>query len=443
MTSDARPVSQPLPAEPDPMEVPGRAIASALALAVPALLLMADVAWAYLRGWWPDTNLEPLGVDLLLLWIALIVLALVSTRGRQFLATHLPHIVLLVVSCCVGLFVAELALGRIQAISGDPLHGRRPGFEVVYHPKPGIMRGVGPEAHVHYNDWGVRGSNPPPRSAAYRILCLGGSSTACTYLDDEKTWPQVLSRVLDEVESSQKHWVGNAGMPGYQALQHLRFAEESPVMGEIDCLVVQAGINDFMACLAGPQPLPPTWTRLRLWQLARTGARRYSENTTLVEDAAGDVYRRRRELRAKADQSSNPPDISGCLAEYADNLRALVAVCQKRNVRVVLTTQPTLWQDNMADGERALLWFGQLPDGRYLSVEQLRRGMDRYNEVVRAVCRETGAELVDLTELDGDSSSFYDDCHLTEMGARRVAELVAAGLAKQSAKSAVVESQTP
>src|SRR6476660_9100331 len=144
MTSDARPGSQPLRAEGDPMEVPGRAIASALVLAVPALILMADVARAYLRGWWPDTNLEPLGVDLLLLWIALIVLALVSTKGRQFLATHLPQIVLLVVSCCIGLFVAELALGRIQVISGDPYHGRSPGFEVTYHPKPGIMRGVGP-----------------------------------------------------------------------------------------------------------------------------------------------------------------------------------------------------------------------------------------------------------------------------------------------------------
>jgi lysophospholipase L1-like esterase len=443
MTTDARPVSQQLRAEPDATELPGRAIASALVLAVPALILMADVGWAYLRGWWPDTNLEPLGVDVLLLWLALIVLALIWSKGRQFLATHLPQVVLLVASCCVGLLVAELSLGAMLAASGDPLHGRRPGFEVVYHPRPDIMRGVGPEAHVHYNDWGVRGSNPPPRNAAYRILCIGGSSTACTYLDDEKTWPQVLSRVLDQADPGHKHWVGNAGMPGYQAPQHLRFANESPVMGEIDCLVVQAGINDFMACMAGPQPAPPAWTRLRLWQLARTGARRYSENSTLVEDTAGDVYLRRRALRASADQSANLPDISGCVAEYADNLRALVVACQNRNLRVVLATQPTLWQDSMNDAERALLWFGQMPDGRYLSVAQLRRGMDRYNEVVRAICRETGAELVDLSELDGDSTAFYDDCHLTEAGARRVAQLVGAGLAKQSAKPAVAESQNP
>jgi lysophospholipase L1-like esterase len=443
MTTAARTTPEPLRGEQAASDFPGRAIAGACVLAAPVLILMADVASAFVRGWWPDANLEALAIDVLLFWLALVVLVFTWGKGRRFLVTHFPQLVLLVASCSIVLLAVDLALGPILAVVSDPMHGRRPGFEVTYRPQQAIMRGVGPTAHVRYNAWGVRGSDPPPRPAAYRIVCIGGSSTACTYLDDEKTWPHLIAEYLDEADAGQKHWIGNAGIPGYQAAEHLRFANESPVMSEIDCLVVQAGINDYMTCLAGPKPAPPAWTKLQLWQLAKNLSRRFSESGTSVEDNAGTVYQRRRALRAKAELSDAQPDLAGCLADYTEKLRELVAVCQRRKVRVVLTTQPTLWRESMEDAERALLWFGQLPDGRYLSLEQLRRGMDRYNEAVRTVCRETGAEFVELSELDGDSSAFYDDCHLTETGARRVAQRVAAGLAKLPAKPDVAESQTP
>ncbi len=91
----------------------------------------------------------------------------------------------------------------------------------------------------------------------------------------------------------------------------------------------------------------------------------------------------------------------------------------------MVTTQPVLWRDDLDAENKALCWFGVLPDGRYLSIAELRAGMDRYNNVLRRICDERHVELIDLSQLNGDPQLFYDDCHLTEAGADRMARLIA------------------
>ena len=44
------------------------------------------------------------------------------------------------------------------------------------------------------------------------------------------------------------------------------------------------------------------------------------------------------------------------------------------------------------------------------------------------MAHDRGWGFVDLSELNGDPTVFYDDVHFTEEGARRVAELVAEAL---------------
>jgi lysophospholipase L1-like esterase len=205
----------------------------------------------------------------------------------------------------------------------------------------------------------------------------------------------------------------------------LQFARRSPLVDEVDCLVVQTGINDFMSCLMGPRPAEPSWAHSNVRQLVRTLAYRLAPGETLVEDTGGTVYARRRAKRQTAALDDSEPELADCLRAFERDLNELVDACRARNVRIVFTTQPTLWRSDL-DAENAdLLWFGQMPDGRYLSIAQLRAGMDRYNQALRRVCRDRSVELVDLSELDGDGAMFYDDCHFTELGAGRVARLVA------------------
>ncbi len=398
-----------------------------LALAAPAIAFTADTMIALARGWRVDSRADRALLIVAGLWLVTVTAALLVPVGRRFFANKFAQLIALSVSVCGVLVVFEIVLGPILADLGDPFHLRKPGLEMVYYPQPGIMRDVGPETHATFNSWGTRGSEPPPREQAYRILCLGGSSTACTYLDDPKTWPQLLESYLATTlppDPSCGYWVANAGRPGYRSAAHQRFVERSPLVDRVDCIVVQAGFNDFMSCLAGPRPTP-LWTRSFVWQPARNVVRRSMTTGTLVQDKAGTVYERRRAVRQAAAIDTSRPALEECLERFAANVRGIIDACRQRNVRVVFTTQPALWRVDLDEENAALLWFGKLADGRYLSIERLRAGLDRYNGLLREVCRERGVELVDLSVLDGDPAVFYDDAHFTETGADRLARLLA------------------
>ena len=103
------------------------------------------------------------------------------------------------------------------------------------------------------------------------------------------------------------------------------------------------------------------------------------------------------------------------------------------HLRIIFLTQPTLWKtEGLTPRESEALvfgWVGRNPGDEFYAAEALARGMDRYNESTRRVCRERNVECIDLAAtLKRDLSVFYDDDHFNLSGAEQVARLVAAQL---------------
>lgn len=354
------------------------------------------------------------------------VLAGLLPRCRAWLACHAPQLILASIATVCGLLLAEAASMLLTPLYEPPVHLRRPGVEIIYHPQPGAMRGISGESHTRINSWGIRGDEPPPAGEAVRILCLGASSTNCTYLDESETWASVLQQRLNAADPGHRYWVGNAGIPSLTTRQHLKFVEESPIPTAVDCVILQAGINDFMQGIAPAARPAPFWSRAHLWRLATSVARRYLNSPDIViEDAAGKSYIRRRAQRVAAEKVHRLPDLQQPLAEYADRLNAIITACQRNKVRLIVTSQPVLWQDPSDAADEPLFWFGRMEGDRYLATEELRQGMDRYNRRTQEVCKACGVEFIDLSALNGDDQVFYDDCHYTEEGARQVARRIA------------------
>jgi hypothetical protein len=151
-----------------------------------------------------------------------------------------------------------------------------------------------------------------------------------------------------------------------------------------------------------------------------------------IEDDRGEVYKNWREHRQHASAIIDTlPDLTSALNRFGENLNLIIEEAHKQSLQIYFVNQAALWKDSMTDDELKLLWMGGIGNYQqeaghaYYSPNVLRKGLDMYNEKLKDLCRENGIAMIDIdSNLPRDATIFYDDCHFTEAGARRVAEIV-------------------
>lgn len=397
-------------------------------LALLPLILTLDSTVAMARGWQPRTA----GTFGLLAYafaglVFLLLAALVLPPVRRLLRGRARQLWIFSVGLLVGWAVAEVLVMALFA--GPGFHLRAGATEHTFTPDPFQMPGVSSEARSSYNSLGIRGAELPPRDEAYRILCVGGSTTECYYLDDSQAWPLVLAERLNAADG-RRYWVGAAAVSEAGTAQHLEFIRTSPLVGEMDALVLLVGGNDLVRSVLG---LPveasgdaPLWLRSKLLSLAR-----YVWNVPLGKslriDATGE---RLHEARMGRPIPPREIDIEGQLAGFEARLRAIVEAADERGVRLVLVTQPVLWDDFLTMLSAKKFWLTRVipipRDWDYLTASNLRDASDLYSQTVVTVGRETGTEVIDAAlDLSGKERVFYDDYHLNVEGNAELAAIVA------------------
>jgi lysophospholipase L1-like esterase len=409
---------------------PRLAVALAALLAWPLLVLL-DSGVALARGWEPRGMLFR-AVTLACLAVAGLVIAVaLLPPGRRLLARHWAPLVSFTVSLSLaGLAVEALAWRFPGLLANRYAHSRGPGVHRVFRPDPRWVAGIHGESRYTTNELGIRGGPLPKPGTAYSILCIGGSTTECTYLDDDETWPHLLMAELD-ARSGRLTWVGGLGISGYTSHEHLDFLRHAPQVRRFDAAVFLIGINDLIHFLnnsleIGPRPL---WRRSALLSAAASALQRRTLRHLLyeVEDPTGANMEPRRQLRREAPVRRGLPDLTPGLRDYGERIADLDAACRGWHIRCVFLTQPVLWRADLGRRESASLWMGSDEAGRFYPPGELRSAMDRYNATLVAGCSRLGLECVDLAApLSGREDVFLDDCHFTEAGARQVAGLVAA-----------------
>jgi len=413
-------------------------LAAALAalLAMPALVLL-DTAVALARGWEPRGPLVRWVATACLAAIVLPLLAAATRVGRELLVRRWAAIFTMAVSLALGWAVVETLAWAAPGLLGNRFaHSRGPGVHRVFRPDPRIIAGISGESHYTTDELGIRGGPFPAAPGIPRILCLGGSTTECTYLDDDATWPHLLQEEL-RVRSGRPAWpvwVGGLGISGYTTFEHLDFLRRSPLARRFDRrfdrIILLVGIDDLVRFLSGALELGPRplWRRSTLVSTLAAAVQRRVLRHLLYEeeDATGRSLLERRRLRREAPQRADLPDLRKALADYQDRIAGLADACRRVHARCLFLTQPVLWQEALPAAEQGSLWMGTDGRGAYYTAGALRQGMDRYNSALLAVCARRGLECLDLAaSLSGRPGVFYDDCHFTAAGAREVAHQVA------------------
>ncbi|NOX59143.1 MAG: hypothetical protein GXP29_09845, partial [Planctomycetes bacterium] len=130
---------------------------------------------------------EPMLDKLDYLAIGLLVAAIGFVLGAMVLRKRGLLFRLVAVTYCVTLPLA-LAELFLRVTTQPRLY--QPNMTQIEHPRPEVMPGITGESRFTMNALGLRG--PEWQEDAYKILCIGGSTTICTYLDDDETWPALL-----------------------------------------------------------------------------------------------------------------------------------------------------------------------------------------------------------------------------------------------------------
>ena len=289
------------------------------------------------------------------------------------------------------------------------------------------------------NELGMRGpavSEPPP-AGDLTLVFLGGSTTENYRFNDKDTFPVLVGDALAR-RIGQRVRVLNAGMSGGTTAHSLARLQHQVLDLQPDLVVVQHAINDlFSGFHAGyrkdQRHLPRAGVsgsdRLYVLSWLRRGRAR-SDFTTGVPYGALQSPVRVERTRSVLRYNDFP-----ALAVFRRNLLSMAAVAAAHDIPILFLTQASMYAADISAAEKArrfvmirsLIDEGVIPP----DVESLARGMDAFNGAIRDLPQTSLLTVHDLARrIDVTTEPFYDDCHLTGEGNRRVARLLSPAVAE-------------
>ena len=370
-------------------------------------------------------------------------------------------------SLSASLVLALLEVGLRVFLGADEFYPYYPNSVKLVYPSPEITPGVSGVTRFSTNSFGTRGREPNGEEQ-WRILAIGGSTTADTLLDDTEAWPARLEHYLNaELGGGEKVWVANSGIDGRNSHHHLMHAIYFlPQLPPMDYVIVYAGGNDMghwfhhrefdPDFLDDPDhwnqrigeafrwsqytpPDFPIYKRTAIWKtLSRikdrfqTASAKETEDTrAIVQDAQLrwlEKERKRRKERARNLLPKAKLDtLPIALESYGEVLTRIADEIRARGVEPIFITQvvQSIFRN---DEERDRLWMGELYGGEaYVSEDQVPEIMSQFNSRMMQVAREKNVIALDLPpRMDSDGDNFYDGMHFNERGADAAAAAIAA-----------------
>ena len=164
---------------------------------------------------------------------------------RNWLRSAAINTLALAAGCVFALLLLEVLLRW-----HNPFQARIKGNRIVlltnkqYHIRNDIIASLDPEVTVTRNSLGFRGPDPPADFANYlTVFTIGGSTTQCFFLSDDKTWTARLAQLLSH--SFRNVWIDNAGLDGHSSYGHLGLLEDQirPLHPKVALFLV--GANDL------------------------------------------------------------------------------------------------------------------------------------------------------------------------------------------------------
>lgn len=298
------------------------------------------------------------------------------------------------------------------------------------------------------------------KTAMFRILCLGGSTTWGHHLEAEQTWPFMLEQRLGKLGYDVE--VINAGRPWYTTVHSITNYATHMRYYNPDVVVVMHGVNDLARSFPASHEPPAEWDYgsyqgpmknvLSGYRANNRSAKRWNLNPLhLMRSTA--IYRLafdRSGSSTKPDQRLSRDDFP-TLKSFRAHLDYLTRLCLDDHRAVVLATQAHVYErEDMgtlpAFDSTMRQTYMKTRSGAVADAASLRSAMRIVRNTVTDVARLRGVAVADAQQAIGsDAKYFIDDFHLNADGnavtARTMVEVLRPMLDEMSTSNQHVDSR--
>lgn len=350
---------------------------------------------------------------------------------------RIKNTILVVSVLILCLILSELILSSLYVFPNGYFVAT-PNTSFIWEKDTSIIKGITEDARVQFDQFGARTiSNPENNKKA--IIAIGGSTTACFSLDQKYTWTALLDEKLGD-----NYWVGNFGKPGSFSSHHVLQLQQIikyPNLPKIEKVIVMMGKNDFSASLIDegqylnldefnikinsfthlPDSEVPWLRKLTLTKLYKKA--RHHSILLYRRKTHGEELQECRKARLLTKEVNQLPNQSASLAFYLQNAKKMIDIAKASQIEIVFISQAVLWNKDLSPEDQKLICSNVNEKNIHYSAEALANGMNLFNLKLEQMCKKNGVQFI-WNSIESNSSNFIDDCHYTELGAKRTAEKI-------------------
>ncbi|MFK7946393.1 MAG: SGNH/GDSL hydrolase family protein [Saprospiraceae bacterium] len=288
------------------------------------------------------------------------------------------------------------------------------------------------------NSLGFRGEEPPEDwDKATTMITIGGSTTECYYLSDDKTWQAEMNRQLKN--TIPDFWINNAGLDGHSTFGHDVLVRDYIVKLKPDYALFLVGINDVATADF------ESFDRLAMKKINTKSVGGFFKSLANYSETIGLVFNfyryyiaykkglvhsniefdklKRVGVNAIKRQEILEKHKTEFLTNYQKRLERLVKTCKENQIKPILITQPQIIGDTIdinTGTDLSNIEYQDINGSTGWAILEL------YNDVTRQVANNQQIQLIDLAnEMPKNSRYYYDYTHYTNEGAAKVGKIIA------------------
>lgn len=357
---------------------------------------------------------------------------------------------LVIFSILLSLFIIEVLLRIFYPQNQFRSLYPNSSFE-IYH-KKNIFPGIEDKFRVSTNKFGYRGKHYFS-DHKLGILGIGGSTTECLLVSDDKTWLSLLEKKWNTSQIySNNVIVGNAGSSGLNSGHHvlqMQYMIPQYFYKNVKIILMLVGVNDYLrflnmgdnyvptaeapnffarAFIQYPRKYSNSWyKRTELYLLLRNVKNRWEKSkNTKFDDELLEILQHKIKKYKDSHKKIVLPDLSLGLMDYEANLLKIIQLAKTQDIRLIFLTQPVLWHKDIEGKEAQLASTGApIIDGYSYTPEVLAKGMDLFNQRLKQTASKNHIEYIDIAHLlPKDTTVFFDYCHFNLSGNEQISNLV-------------------